>query len=76
MGRFVFRVVIIIITIIFLFITFFSYYIWCGEGGRLPVLMLIGGRATNMSSMSSGEERNVGERSGLCLPNLALRTGC
>ena len=50
----------------------FSYYFLGGSTFRL---LLIGWRATNMSWMSSGEERNVGERSVLCLPNLALWTG-
>ena len=44
--------------------------------GRLPVFMLIGWRAANMSSMSSCEERNIDERGVLCLPNLALWTVC
>ena len=38
--------------------------------------MLIGWRAANMSAMSYGEERNVGERSVLCLLNLALWAVC
>ena len=41
------------IVCVFFFVSFF--------GGGLPVFMMIGWRAATMSSMSSGEERNVGE---------------
>ena len=51
----------------------FSYYnFWGSTSG----LMLIGWRAAYLSSMSSGEKRNVGERSVLSLLNLALWTVC
>ena len=54
-------------------INFFFFFFW-GGGGSSFGLTLIGWCATNMSSMSSGKGRNVGERSVLCLPNLALWT--
>ena len=50
--------------LLFLFNYFYFIFIFLGGGGgggSTFGLMLIGWRAANMSSMSSGEERNVVE---------------
>ena len=57
---------------IFAFVYFFVLFLGSTSG-----LMLIGWRTTNIiKSMSSGKVQNVGERSVLCLSNLAQCTVC